>query len=308
MMKVSRKTASVLWTIALAAAFAGCDGGKSYRLGKTAEKKGDSAEAYDHYVRAASKLRSGIVANGLERTRDDAAAQSERAGLAAMDEGRYDDAWRLFMRTLDIQPGHATAAQLVRKLENEHPDAIAAVRHEWMMRGAVALSAPKDQVLTLAKPPAATPESDPASTKIEPAPASVMASAAPPRSIPAPSEAGEGRRTEPPTEHGRQSDSRPIAPPDHGEFLAIHTLSLKDRRYPRMAIAVEGIGVKLKDTDDDGEVDLDLFDGNKRFQKVRDLETGRSQTFQAKSGELYRLTVLAVHHKSRTVKIGLKRA
>lgn len=95
---------------------------------------------------------------------------------------------------------------------------------------------------------------------------------------------------------------RPVPP------TSIHTLSLNDRRYSRMTLAVDGIGVRVKDTGAGGVADLDLFDGTKRIQKIRDLEVGRSQTFRGKSGTLYRVTLLGVHHKSRTVRLGVKRA
>ncbi len=296
----------------------GCADGKYYQLGKTAEQKGDSAAAYDYYCRAGAKQRSGAVAGGLARTRADAAAQSERAGLAAMDQGRYDNAWRWFMRTLEIQPDHPTAAQLVRKLENEHSSEVAAARQEWLMHGALALGpSMREEIAAAESSPLPAPQKQPYSEVI-----SSLASV-PPARIPAPPPRIEAKESathkkeapkvpesaaNPPMESlPRQSDSRPISPAGPGDYLAVHTLSLKDRRYPRMVIAVDGIGVKLKDTDSDGEVDMDLFDGTKRVQKVRDLELGRSQTFRGKSGELYRLTLIGVHHKSETVKIGVKR-
>jgi hypothetical protein len=70
---------------------------------------------------------------------------------------------------------------------------------------------------------------------------------------------------------------------------------------------VDGIRIVLEDTDSDDQVDLDLFNGKKRIQKVRGLKQGRSQSFQGKSGDLYRLTLLSVQHKKRTVKFAVKR-
>jgi len=318
-MIMGAKSLLVFAMLASTFATAGCGGARFYRLGRHAEEKGDATSAYEEYCLAAGRYRSnGIVANGLARTRADAAAQSERAGLAAMDEGRYEDAWRLFMRTLEIQPEHATAAPLIRRLEKEHPEAIASAQREWMMRGAVALAVPKGRVLAMAEPTSAPASPSNSTAKSEPAGDAALAAAPPARTTIPPSNV-DGKeaamdssvsavdRTDA-ASSSRQSDSRPVAPADSGGFIAEHTLSLKDRRYPRMVVAVDGIGVHLKDTDSDGQVDLDLFDGKKRIQKVRELELGRSQSFQGKSGELYRLTLLGVHHKSRTVKIGVKRA
>lgn len=319
MMKYGMRIELVLAAMAVSLPGIGCAGGKYYQMGKTAEQKGDSAAAYDYYCRAGARQRSGAIAGGLARTRADAAAQSERAGLAAMDEGRFSDAWRRFMRALEIQPDHATAAQLVRKLQNEHSTEIAAAQHEWLMNGSLALNSTRRDPIVAAQPSPSTPSPAPAKPGVEPALAS-----APPQISPAPSPRVEFKETSsndrdvrndratvstPSVDSPvRPSDSRPVAPAGQGDFLAVQTLSLKDRRYPRMVIAVDGIGIKLKDTDSDGEVDLDLFDGRKRVQKIRDLELGRSQTFRGKTRELYRLTLIGVHHKSATVKIGVKRA
>ncbi len=318
-MTTGAKPLFVLAVPALVVVIVGCGGTRFYRLGRNAEEKGDPSSAYEKYCLAAGRYHSnGIVANGLARTRADAAAQSERAGLAAMDAGHYEDAWRLFMRTLDIQPDHATAVPLIRQLEKEHPDAIAAAKQEWMIRGAVALAVPKGRVLATAEPPPASASLSHTAAKSEPVGDAAPAAAPPARTmVPSSNADREDASTDSSVSvedrddaasSPRPSDSRPVAPPDQGEFIAVHTLSLKDRKYPRMVIAVDGISVKLKDTDSDGQVDLDLFDGKKRVEKVRDLELGRSQSFQGKSGELYRFTLLGVHHKSRTVKIGVKRA
>ena len=113
------------------------------------------------------------------------------------------------------------------------------------------------------------------------------------------------KRRPPPVQPIEAEALEPIEPPG---FTSIHTLSLNDRRYSRMALSVDGIGVRVKDTESSGVADLDLFDGKKRIQKIRDLEVGRSQTFRGKSGALYRVTLLGVHHKSRTVRLGVKRA
>lgn len=88
----------------------------------------------------------------------------------------------------------------------------------------------------------------------------------------------------------------------------VHTLSRKDRRYPRTCRSIDGLVITLKDTDDDMDADVDLFLVNRRIKKIRGLELGRSQTFRGISGEMYRLTILAIHDDSNTVRIGIKPA
>ncbi|HKQ46756.1 MAG TPA: hypothetical protein VJZ71_01660 [Phycisphaerae bacterium] len=302
-MKKRAKPFSVFAALALVLVSEGCGGTRFYRAGREAEKKGDWATAYKEYCRAAERYRSnGIVADGLARVRPAAAAQAERAGLAAMDAGRFDDAWRLFMRALDIQPDHANAAQLIRQIECDHPGQIALAKNEWLARGPAALSSPPQQVLAMApaSPPSPRERAAPSAT---PTRDTMLADSAPS----ADDEPTKTETTAAPV-RPRPIDSEPIAPAETQVFLSVHTLSLKDRRYARLALAADGIGVRLKDTDGDGEVDLDLFDGRKRIQKVRDLELGRSQTFRGKSGTLYRLTLISVTHKSHTVRLGVKRA
>ncbi len=93
-----------------------------------------------------------------------------------------------------------------------------------------------------------------------------------------------------------------------GEFLNVQTLSKKDPRYSRRANLVEDISARLRDTDGDLDADLDVYDGDRRIKKIRELPVGRSQTFRSLSGTRYRLTILGVHHKTRTVRIGIKSA
>lgn len=301
-MKRGAKPFSVFAALALVLVSEGCGGTRFYRAGRAAEKKEDWATAYKEYCRAAERYRSnGIVANGLARVRPAAAAQAERAGLTAMDEGRYDDAWRSFMRALDIQPDHANAAQLVRQVECDHSEQIASARNDWLARGSATLSSPPQQALAMAP---ASPRSrrERAASPATPARETTLADSSPS----ADDEPGETDTTAAPV-RPRPFESGPVAPAETQVFLSVHTLSLKDRRYARLALA-DGIGVRLKDTEGDGEADLDLFDGKKRIMKVRDLELGRSQTFRGKSGTLYRLTLISVTHTSRTVRLGVKRA
>ncbi|OWY72938.1 hypothetical protein B7486_00925 [cyanobacterium TDX16] len=348
----------------LALTGAGCAVDKHYRVGREAEERGDSSLAYDAYCRSGAASRSGAVAAALERTAPGAADEAESAAITAMDQGRYDEAWRLLMRVLDIMPNHPNAPELIRRIEAEHCDKIALVSADYLRRGSAAL--------VMGAEKQAAPSSAIAARPSRPAPVKPATVAAAPRKAPPPTQgalaaggrvAGSetGRNFEPPRPKAsgkkpgeKSGDGRdagavasaekttsespremtPVAPAkpvrriesprgvikpppkdsmeaerwadDRGEFLIVHTLSKRDRRYPRVLKTLEGITLELKDTDGDGEVDLDVFDGKRRIKKVRDLMPGASQTYRGKSGEVYRLTLLGVHHKSHTVRVGIK--
>jgi len=104
---------------------------------------------------------------------------------------------------------------------------------------------------------------------------------------------------------------KPARPPLSGspsDFLIVQSLSLKDRTYPKTAVIVEGVQVRLKDTDANLQADFDLYAGRTRIKKIRDMKIGRSQVFSGSNGVLYRLTLLGIHHKSQTVRVGIKPA
>lgn len=92
---------------------------------------------------------------------------------------------------------------------------------------------------------------------------------------------------------------------ENGAFLAIRTLSKRNKKFERQVLAIDGITIRLRDTDSDPDVDLDLYDGDRRTQKIRDLKMGRSKMFRGHTGRWFRLTVLSIHHKTETVRIGI---
>lgn len=359
-----RSHCKIVMVVLLALTGAGCVVDKHYRVGREAEERGDSSRAYDEYCRSGAASRSGAVAAALERTAPGAADEAESAAITALDQGRYDEAWRLLMRVLDIMPNHPNAPELIRRLEAEHSAEIALVSADYLRRGSAALvtsaeSRPGPATALALRSPLPAPI-DPATLGTLPPKSSAAAKGAlaakgrvagsetsrnfgPPRpmtSAKQPKEKpGDGKDAvslasaekpvgRAPREVTPVAPSKPrgpvesprgvIKPPpkdsmeaerwgdDRGEYLIVHTLSKRDRRYPRVLRTLEGITLELRDTDGDGEVDLDVFDGKRRIKKVRDLMPGSSQTYRGKSGELYRMTLLGVHHKSHTVRIGIR--
>lgn len=92
------------------------------------------------------------------------------------------------------------------------------------------------------------------------------------------------------------------------EDVRIYTLSEDLDQHPESLVLSEGLVIKLKDTDDDPlQADFDVFVHGKRIAKIRKLGVGRAYYFRRDGGRAYRLTIVAVHHDSDTVRIALAR-
>ena len=460
-----KQLSSVIVLCVLAALVAigpGCGLGKTYRIGREAEKRGTSHEAYDAYCRSANKHPgSGAVASGIRRTAPQAAAFWEAQARTASSQYRYADAWRMWMRALEIQPNHPTAPDAIRRLESRYAGTIADARADWSSRGSVALAMAKPRDIypstgetvrasdldqsspspapvrapeTLAKADApvgnttvsavetSTPGSlargspevasaEPPASKIPvEQPSRSMASSKQPSREIRPAEQSSrlmasGEQPLPPVLVGSSglvkenatwpgSNDKPtlqaaggdapepsisetpgtpmdrpgrglsaaiaqatleteesptpivsvsppraqastatptevveapagvkespviakeapagVKPPRRiGEFLKVKTLSRKDRRYPREAKIIDGITALVKDTDGDLDADIYLYCSGRRIKKIKELPVGRSATFRGRSGRAYKLTILSIHHKTHTVRIGVKPA
>lgn len=140
--RLRRGTLPFLMTLSLLATgcvglFAGDD------LGRRAELVGDYHRAYDLYVRAASSNPSSrMLSLAIARVAPQAANYWEDQAHRAADQGRYADAWRMFMRVLEIRPDHPSAPHLIRRLERDHPEEVGPVRLAWLKWGADVLTSP----------------------------------------------------------------------------------------------------------------------------------------------------------------------
>ncbi len=124
------------------------------------EQAGEYHRAYELYCRAAEKNPgSPLLAMAIDRTASSAANYYEDRAHRAVDRGDYAEAWRLFMRVLDIRPDHPSAPHLIRRLERDHPQAIAVVKSAYMILGPAALSSPSgSKSVTAQTEPARTTE------------------------------------------------------------------------------------------------------------------------------------------------------
>lgn len=162
---------------------------------------------------------------------------------------------------------------------------------------------------TAAPPPKAQPKVDEA-PKATPSPVSPPArtSPAPPRERPREPRPQPARPTpsrltpalEPPP------DDTQVVPGRSNYFLVLYTISRKDKRFPKSVEAIDGIAVRLHDTDDKPDrADLDLYQGKRRIAKFRELGEGQDDQFIGASGRRFKLTVVDVNHRTQTVRFGI---
>lgn len=120
---------------------AGCGTGQDYEIGQRAERNQEPQVAYDAYLRAASQNPdNSTIKSALQRVTPKAAEYWEKQGHLAVGERRYADAWRDFMRVLEIRPDHPSAPLVIRQLEQQHPTEVAYARQEYEQRGARSLA------------------------------------------------------------------------------------------------------------------------------------------------------------------------
>jgi hypothetical protein len=304
---------------------------------------GRAFDAY--YNAAARSPSSGRAEAGMRRVRGRAAADAESEALRAMREERYADGWLLLMRALDIRPDHPEAPRMIRDLEYDHPTAVEPARQRWIRDGWNALAlgpapaAPTVQVADAAPAPRGeamerlidtADEPDPveaeaksdseSETEPKPAPERPLVVRAKREVILPWSPAYESPERTTRHDDGNHDPAPTVAPskksPSHeamaarrpvprSPFVAVYTLSKRDNRYPRSVVAIDDLRIRLEDTDDDLEVDLDLYIGRRRVKKVREIKIGQSEAFFGRSGRRFRLTLIAIHHPTRTARIGI---
>ncbi len=112
-------------------------------------------------------------------------------------------------------------------------------------------------------------------------------------------------RVRPPLD--RADELRPLSKGYKPACVAM-TLSRRDNRYRRRVVAFDGLSVRLRDTDRDPDADLDIYAGDRRIRKIRDLRPGQTETFTTPSGMSYSLSLTSIDHPTRTVRIALKPA
>ncbi len=90
-------------------------------------------------------------------------------------------------------------------------------------------------------------------------------------------------------------------------FLHRAVISRKDKRYRDTATTVDGVRVRLRDTDADPlDADIDIFIGTTRIRRD-DVRIGQGVTFRVAAGRTYRLVILSILDDRETISFGIQR-
>ena len=277
------------------------------RLGRQAEGRGRFFSAYEYYRdEAKERPSSGQVRSSLARVAPQAAKQLTQRAERAVNQDRHADAWRLYMRALAITPDDPALARLVRMTEEHYPDEIAPAKAAWMRQGEAALAVVPDRspIRRQLDPPTPTPEPE-APTPDPP----VVAENETPKPVeePTPITPAEPPPADPPRVDSASPDElerRSDGP--EGGYLATVILSVEDRRFPRQAHLTDDIHVRIKDTDEEPDADLDIYVGSRRVRKARDVEAGDTIPVRGRSGKPYELVVITIVDRTESVRIGIR--
>ncbi len=385
----------------------GCMQGPEIEQARQAELAGAPHTAYDLYCRAAEFDRHDRwLAHAIGRVAPEAAKHWERLAHQAMDRGDYAEAWRLFVRVLEIQPSHPSAPHLIRRLERDHAEAIRVVKADWESSGAqrlgtirtgslraqpetskpsspvgtsaggarpapVAPSVPKPTRADRSPAPVPPPSAStglPSPAQTEPPVGPIQPSTRPHQPVPpfkrvvtaretvgpqagpgvGPAKLGPSKATvvttratasrpsgatsRPAPRGARQARAittrptarAPVRSPGTGhpgraaypgvsrrspfQFVAIRTLSKKDRRFPKKVRTVDGLTVELRDTDDDPDADFYVYLGDRRVAKYKGVSIGRPCPVVGQSGKIYEVVVLSIVDSRRTIRFGIRPA
>jgi len=287
----------------------GCAGAKAYQQGKEAEKRGEAHIAYAYYAKAAqSNPDDSDYARSLKRLGPTAANFWVNSARLAEAEGRVIDAWKACMRCLMIQPDHPEGLAYITELEAKHGGKLAAVKREWQTKGAaiLAIKVPaQPPTQTSAKPPVpqisnAGPTANRKIAKTN-QPASIRKSPLGQNKKPRRRQlATEASTAKPPRQQVATNQNRPPTNQDAARPNS-YVLSRDNDRYGERVKAIDDLIVELQDTSDELEADIDLYDGKRRIQKIRDLKVGRSKLLLTPQNRWFRLSLERVDPETETI-------
>ena len=273
--------ASLIW-------ISGCAAGGPSKLkeANVADRQGRHHVAYDAYCAAAAKNPgSASLAANIRRVAPLAARYWEAHALAFYDQGRMMDAWRTGMRVLEIQPDHASAIQLVLRIERDYPVETLAARRSWERyrvghpippdrfagldagrdrTPVAAMDSPDERARSIRSEPVAAANADlvgstestpPETIPVDPGPPATVASNSPrrPRTVP---DRRASRIVEPTEERSPQADLDAV--PRAYRFGVRHRVPSDPRRRVRPEYLVRHI---LSRDDDRYEASVQTIDG-----------------------------------------------
>lgn len=323
---------SVVWRTFLVCAVAGlflgtmpgCAGRSARRAAAQAEQAANYHLAYELYCESAARSPSNKTAiAGMNRTARSAARHWRQQAEKARRRGDYSQAWKHWMRVLTIRPDQRSTADQIRRLEREQPGAIADARRAWLASG--------EPSLRVAESPSSPParDADPpgeAIAGVEPPALSVLEPDEPPPGSPTPSEpqsataadggpapqqrntapAGQSPPTRRPTTGHRAVPRPPVNHQREQEYELVATVSRDNRRFPKMVETMDGLYVKVLDTDPGPDADMAVYRGRHRIREKKNMTVGQRLTVQGHSGRRYDVIMLSIIDQTETVRFAIR--
>ena len=83
-------------------------------------------------------------------------------------------------------------------------------------------------------------------------------------------------------------------------------MSREDRRYAREAETVDGIFIKVKDTDRDPDADVDIYLDRKRIRRIDNWCVGQHVTVVGRSGQRYDVVLRDITDNTETIRVSVQ--
>ena len=93
-----------------------------------------------------------------------------------------------------------------------------------------------------------------------------------------------------------------------GGFTGMAAAYFIKRRFPEKRLTIDGLVVKVRDTDPGPDADLDAYLGRKRIGRGEDLRVGDALPAWGHSGRNYDIVLLAIIDSTETVRFAIRPA
>ena len=309
-----------LLAASIALSLAGCAG--EVGVARQYELRGQYDLAYKEYCRAVTaNPRDGVATAGLRRTAPIAAGYYQRLAFTAAEEGRWEQAAKYHLEVLQIKPNEFSSTFSLRQIARQHPDNLAAAY------AALSVEVGPGELLAMAEEPRRQPKAPlPAGRPgVEPGPkappgqrrpAPPVVVKRPPAEKPAPPPPQPRRPAPvtPPPAPEQQVDlfrQRPGVRREYGasqgDFLMIVRVSRDDHRFPKQAGFINGLEVKVNDTDKSPlDADIEVYLSGKRIGKFKNLPEDSVISVLDRLGTPREIVIMNIYDPKETVTVGLR--
>lgn len=100
-------------------------------------------------------------------------------------------------------------------------------------------------------------------------------------------------------------DSGVLTPEHEQPIVTIVTVSCDDVRFSKMAEAVDGIAIKIKDTDPEPDADVEVYRDGERILRLKDWPAGGRAFVEGRSGKRYELRLLDINDETETIRVDI---